>query len=58
MYCYYRGGLTKSLQSELYRLEDGEVFYSDEDYNGFSGYEFIPDTEIVFTTDYYSIFYR
>lgn len=46
MYCYYRGGLTKSLQSELYRLEEDEVFYSDEDYNGFSSYEFIPDTEI------------
>ena len=46
MYCYYRGGLTKSLQSELYRLEESEVFYSDEDYNGFSSYEFIPDTEI------------
>lgn len=46
MYCYYRGGLTKSLQSELYRLEECEIFYSDEDYNGFSGYEFIPDTEI------------
>lgn len=46
MYCYYRGGLTKSLQRELYRLEKGEIFYSDEDYNGFSCYEFIPDTEI------------
>lgn len=46
MYCYYRGGLTKSLQRELYRLEEGQIFYSDEDYNGFSSYEFIPDTEI------------
>lgn len=26
MYCYYRGGLTKSLQSELYRLEESKVF--------------------------------
>ena len=39
MYCYYRGGLTKSLQSELYRLEEDEIFYSDEDYNGFSSIE-------------------
>lgn len=46
MYCYYRGGLTKSLGSQLYNLEQHEVFYSDEDYNGFSDYEFIPDTEI------------
>ena len=36
IYCYYRGGLTKSLQNELARLEQGELFYSDEDYNGFS----------------------
>ena len=46
IYCYYRGGLTKSLQSELYRLEEGEIFHSDEDYNGFSSYEFVPDEEI------------
>lgn len=46
MYCYYRGGLTKSLESQLYNLEQHEVFYSDEDYNGFSSYEFIPDEEI------------
>ena len=46
MYCYYRGGLTYSLKVQLDRLEENEVFYSDEDYNGFSDYEFIPDTEI------------
>lgn len=46
MYCYYRGGLTKSLESQIYDLEQHEVFYSDEDYNGFSSYEFIPDEEI------------
>ncbi len=46
VYCYYRGGLTNSLQSKLYRLKDAEIFYIDEDYNGFSDYEFIPDTEI------------
>lgn len=46
MYCYYRGGLTKSLQRELYRLEEGNIFYRDEYYNGFRNYEFIPDTEI------------
>lgn len=46
MYCYYRGGLTKSLESKLYNLEQHGVFYGDEDYNGFSSYEFIPDTEI------------
>ena len=46
MYCYYRGGPTKSLESQLYNLEQHEVFYSDEDYNGFSSYEFIPDEEI------------
>lgn len=46
IYCYYRGGLTKSLQNELTRLEQEEVFHSDEDYNGFSSYEFVPDEEI------------
>lgn len=28
------------------RLEEDEIFYIDEDYNGFSSYEFIPDEEI------------
>lgn len=46
MYCYYRGGLTHGLKVQLDRLEGNGVFYSDEDYNGFSDYRFIPDTEI------------
>ena len=46
MYCYYRGGLTKSLQDKLRRLGEIEVFYRDEDYNGFNGYEFVPDAEV------------
>lgn len=52
MYCYYRGGLTKSLRNELSRLEESGIFYSDEDYNGFSGYEFIPDDEIESINEY------
>ena len=44
--CYYRGGLTKSLQDKLRRLGEIEVFYRDEDYNGFNGYEFVPDAEV------------
>lgn len=27
VYCYYRGGLPKSLQDKLRRLEESEVFY-------------------------------
>ena len=46
MYCYYRGGLTESLQKKLYNLKKTEIFDSDEDYNSFRGYEFIPNTEI------------
>ena len=37
VYCYYRGGLTKSLQNKLRRLGEIEVFYRDEDYNGLMG---------------------
>ena len=46
IYCYYRGGLTDSLKKKLNLLEKEEIFYRDDDYNGFNGYEFVPDDDI------------
>ncbi|WP_106832240.1 hypothetical protein [Parabacteroides pacaensis] len=46
LYCYYRGGLTKSLEKKFHQLEFDEVFFRDDDYNGFNDYEFVPDEAI------------
>lgn len=46
IFCYYRGGLTDSLQKKLYQLEKEEIFFRDDDYNGFNGHEFVPDEDI------------
>lgn len=46
IFCYYRGGLTDNLQNKLNQLEKEEIFFRDDDYNGFNGYEFVPDEDI------------
>ena len=46
VYCYYRGGLTNSLKQRFRQLKFNEIFFRDDDYNGFDGYEFIPDENI------------
>lgn len=46
IYCYYRGGLSDSLKKKLNLLKKKEIFYRDDDYNGFNGYEFVPDDDI------------
>lgn len=46
IFCYYRGGLTDSLQNKLNQLEEEEIFFRDDDYNGFNGHEFVPDEDI------------
>lgn len=48
MYCFYRkqGDLTNDLRRMIQRYIDSENIYFDEDYNGFAGSEFNPETEI------------
>lgn len=46
VYCYYRGGLTSSLEQRFRQLEFDEIFFRDDDYNDFDGYEFMPDENI------------
>jgi hypothetical protein len=46
LYCFYRGGLTQSLQNKISDLTDKGIIYLDEDYNGFSGNEFDPEDGI------------
>ena len=48
VYCYYNGGLTDSLQTELDLLAQKGEFYVDEDYRGFSsnGQKFDPEDEV------------
>jgi len=58
MYCFYRkqGDLTNDLRRMIQRYIDSENIQIDDDYNGFSGSEFNPETEIgnimeLFNTD-------
>jgi hypothetical protein len=48
LYCFYRGGLTRSLDQKLKKLVAKKIFIPDEDYNGFSsdGKEFYPEEEV------------
>ena len=52
LYCYYRGGLTNSLKRQFLQLVNDKVFTPDEDYNGFSEYEFNPEYEIELIIEY------
>jgi hypothetical protein len=54
LYCYYRGGLTSSLERKLNKLATDEIFNPDDEYSGFgaNGNEFNPDEEINAISEY------